>query len=983
MSVSVLADKPLRILLADDDELDRQAAFRALKQSELQVELVEVTTTSQILKELSADHHECAILDYQYPDGTLLDLLEAQPQLAARIPIVALTGQGDENIAVQLIQRGAADYLSKNQLTADALAQAVHRAMRVHSAERNARLAQQKLEESEMRFRTLADSAPVLLWMTDSSGARSFYNASWSRQLGREPSDASDSWLQFVHEEDRKLVADHLVSCPMQMSRSTFECRLVNAESAEQWYSCTLVPRIDATGQPGGMVASLTNIHDAKQAREALQVSRDTLQLAERRSALLADASGELVAGTSLDQRLQRVSNVLVRYLASWTTIALLRDDRLQRVAAAHSQPELTSHAWKHDADSPGQVHAPEGVTDRQAMEHLQVQSDLLSRPAAAAITRELQIATAIVVPLAVHGRVVGTLAVGFTSVQHLKLLDDIPVLEDLAARVAIAVDNSMLYSSMESAQTQLLQQLAFNEAVLGNMGEGLCAVDDEGKVTLLNPAAERMLNWPGRLATGRPLYEILYGSVEFPFQNGSSRCPLPEQLLGKNRQVHCAGDIFRRRDGTTFSATWTVSTLGDGMKSNGAVISFHDVTEALESQEALKQSEQRLQAIMDNSETLVYLKDVNGRYLLTNRSFQYLVEMKSGDIAGKTDEALFPPPVALRMREMDVRVLQTGRPLNVEEDLPLGGSRRTYISTKFPLLDARGKPYAVGCISTDITERKQAELELRRVSGAMQIARDAAIHASRAKSVFLANMSHELRTPMNAILGYAELLEEELEEAQQLDLVDDVRRIHSSGKHLLALIDDILDLSKIEAGRLELHFEEFEIDPLVQEVLGTVAPLAERNRNTLRSDIGSQIGTMCGDPMKVRQALINLLGNACKFTEDGEVGIKVRRDGGRQQDYILFEVWDTGIGIQPDQIGKLFTDFMQADPSTTRKFGGTGLGLAITRKICHLMGGEVTVESQLSQGTRFTIELPSICRQPEPVETNRAAVATRTDTEI
>jgi signal transduction histidine kinase len=231
---------------------------------------------------------------------------------------------------------------------------------------------------------------------------------------------------------------------------------------------------------------------------------------------------------------------------------------------------------------------------------------------------------------------------------------------------------------------------------------------------------------------------------------------------------------------------------------------------------------------------------------------------------------------------------------------------------------------------------------------------------ASRYKSEFLANMSHELRTPLNAIIGYSEMLQEETEALGYADFIPDLQKISAAGKHLLALINDILDLSKIEAGRMALFLETFDIATMLRDVVTTVQPLVEKNANTLVVQCADNLGTMRADLTKVRQALFNLLSNACKFTKQGTVRLEAARAAGDGMERVSFRVRDTGIGITPEQMGKLFQAFSQAEASTTRQYGGTGLGLAITRKFCQMMGGDVTVESEVGKGSTFTIELPT-----------------------
>ena len=238
---------------------------------------------------------------------------------------------------------------------------------------------------------------------------------------------------------------------------------------------------------------------------------------------------------------------------------------------------------------------------------------------------------------------------------------------------------------------------------------------------------------------------------------------------------------------------------------------------------------------------------------------------------------------------------------------------------------------------------------------------------ANRHKSEFLANMSHELRTPLNAIIGYSEMLEEEAADLDQKTFIPDLQKINGAGKHLMSLINNVLDLSKIEAGKMDLYLENFEIAAMVQEVVATVKPLIEKNANSLQVRYADGLGQMRSDVTKLRQMLFNLLSNASKFTERGSITLRVGRESVNGGEWVSFSVSDTGIGMSAEQTNKLFQAFTQADTSTTRKYGGTGLGLAISQKFCHMMGGEITVASTPGHGSTFTVRLPAVVAESEP----------------
>ncbi len=407
----------------------------------------------------------------------------------------------------------------------------------------------------------------------------------------------------------------------------------------------------------------------------------------------------------------------------------------------------------------------------------------------------------------------------------------------------------------------------------------------------------------------------------------------------------------LRGRDG---SYRWFLSKALPHRDESGRILRWYgtntDITGRRAVEERLRHSEQRFRALVDASAAVIWNTDAAGELMppqvrwstytgQTEEAYQgwgWLDAVHPDDRGHAADawaacvEARATYEVEYRLRRYDGvwRAMEVrGVPVLAED-----GSLREWVGT---------------CV--DVTERKEAEEAVER-------ARQAAEAANRAKSQFIANMSHELRTPLSAVIGYSEMLGEELEDIGQAALLPDLRKIEAAARHLLSLINDVLDISKIEADRVEIYAEDFEVAAVVQEVAVTVEGLVAKKGNTLALELEPGLGSAHTDVTKLRQCLINLLSNAAKFTEDGRITLAVTRADGA----LRFAVTDTGIGMTQEQLGKLFERFTQADASTTRRFGGTGLGLAITRAFAEMLGGAIAVESRDGAGTTFTLTLPA-----------------------
>jgi PAS domain S-box-containing protein len=368
------------------------------------------------------------------------------------------------------------------------------------------------------------------------------------------------------------------------------------------------------------------------------------------------------------------------------------------------------------------------------------------------------------------------------------------------------------------------------------------------------------------------------------------------------------------------------------------------------------------LQTLLSSISSPIFYKNLEGEYLGCNTAFEEYLGKTEQEIVGRHARELFPKNEADEYERTDTLLVRKGGNQVYETALRYAdGSVRDVMVSKTTFTNAEGRVAGLVGIVVDISERKHTEEEMRK-------AKEAAEQANRAKSAFLANMSHELRTPLNAILGYSELLQEDLADFGADELVPDVQKIYAAGKHLLGLINDVLDISKIEAGRMDLYLETFNLAETVSEVVNTVTPLVESKHNTVKLEMSPDIGPIHGDLTKVRQMLFNLLSNAVKFTEHGTITLSVHNETRRDGDWVSLSVVDQGIGMTPEQLSKLFQPFTQADASTTRKYGGTGLGLAITKHFAEMMGGSIRVESEYQRGSAFTVQLPAYVHKEDDV---------------
>jgi PAS domain S-box-containing protein len=517
--------------------------------------------------------------------------------------------------------------------------------------------------------------------------------------------------------------------------------------------------------------------------------------------------------------------------------------------------------------------------------------------------------------------------------------------------------------TARKRAEEALLKAGALQSAIFNSANFSSIATDEKGVIQIFNVGAERMLGYTAAEVMNKITpadisdpQEVIARAKALSAELGTRIAPGFEALVFKaSRGIEDIYELtYIRKDASRFPAIVSVTALRDDQ---GEIIGYlligtdNTARKQVEAERMVLDQRVRDQqfytrSLIESNIDALITTDPRGIITDVNKQMEALTGCTRDELIGAPFKDYFTDP---ERAEAGIKlVLGESKVTDYELTARARDGKETVVSYNATTFHDRDrKLQGVFAAARDVTERKRYEESLQQ--------------ANRAKSVFLANMSHELRTPLNAIMGYSEMLQEEAAEQHLNGFGADLEKINGAGRHLLALINDILDLSKIEAGKMELFLETFDVANMIDEVASTIRPMVEKNANTLHIERAESLKAMHADQIKVRQGLFNLLSNAAKFTHDGSITLEVEREVMEGNDWIVFRVTDTGIGMSREQILKLFQDFTQADASTTRKFGGTGLGLALTRRFCQIMGGDVTVHSAPGEGSIFTIKLPAV----------------------
>jgi PAS domain S-box-containing protein len=694
----------------------------------------------------------------------------------------------------------------------------------------------------------------------------------------------------------------------------------------------------------GQLIHALTSLHQRIAVLEALDAERQQTQKALDKRIKQADAmravTTEITRELDLTSLLELITRRAIDLVEAATSGVVYLWDEADEI--------LTPRAWHGIGAWLSEVRLGlgEGLAGAvaQRREGLLV-NDYQTSPYVRGLFVERHGVTAVVAePLLYRERLVGVIALGNKGNGLPFTVQDRELLTLFAAQAAVAIENARLYEEVSSAR-DFLQSIAENSA------DAIVTTDIHGGLTYVSPGTEEILGYPPAEVLGRRISDFYRGGVDEARE-------VMQRLMAEGR-VRSYETVLRAKDGRWVEINCSISLLRDA---SGALVGtvgiFRDITERARAERALQESEEKYRHIINAAADAIISIDEQGAVCEFNHAAEQIFGFTKSELLGKPLTVIIPE----RLRGLHTagvqRYLTTGQPRlsswqNIEFPGRTKDGRELPLELSFSSMESRDQKFLTGVLR-DISDRKRAQEELR-------LAKETAEQANRAKSVFLANMSHELRTPLNAIIGYSEMLFEEAEDLGQVAFLPDLQKIQAAGRHLLALIKDILDLSKIETGKMDLYLETFDITPMIQDVVATIQPLVEKNRNILEVHGADGLGSMQADLMKVRQSLLNLLSNACKFTEQGTIRLDASRETMRGADWLMFRVTDTGIGMSPEQVEKLFQAFSQADASTTRKYGGSGLGLVISQRFCQMMGGDITVESAVGQGSTFTIRLPRL----------------------
>jgi len=788
------------------------------------------------------------------------------------------------------------------------------------------KLAEAQLRESEQRFRDMADNAPVMIWVTSPTGDCTYLSKSWYDFTGQtETTGLGVGWIDAIHIDDREFAKAAFLQANQCHENFYVEYRLRHQDGEYRWVIDAATPWFGMDGEFKGHIGSVIDITDRKQAEKALQENEARLRLVHTatRSGLwdwdirqnCAHVSEEYCVLFGIHPVQQTVS------YNQW--LSLVHPD--DRASASTAINNMIQQRQDYYEDEYRVLHSNE---IRWLAGRGQIFYDATGNPV----------------------RMLGTMQDITQRKQAEIALSQLN--EDLEQRVRDrTVELSQLNQRLqhELQERVLIQQRLAEQAQLLDLAhDPIITRDPDGTITFWNSGATQMYGWTQNEALGQSMHALL--QTQFPYPLHDINAELFNSHYWEGELTH------RRHDGTpiTVASRWVLQC-----DENGNPVKVLEINNDITSSKQVEVVQSRLAAIIQSSDDAIISTTLNGIIESWNWGAEKLYGYSALEVIGQPI-TLLQPTNNLHEGSHLIEQMQQGDLIEHYETVRQhkDGHLIDISLTVSPIKNAAGEITGMSKIARNISKRKQVEEQLRISNERISLANAELARAARLKDEFLAGMSHELRTPLNAILGLSEALLEEIFGQLTPEQREHITTIEQSGKHLLALINDILDLSKIESGKMELEVAPVIVKELCESSLNFVKQQAHHKRIKIHYQIDEELTEIEVDERRVRQVLVNLLSNAVKFTPDGgKVQLQVRADSFLET--VQLSVTDTGIGIAPENINKLFQPFVQLDSALSRRYSGTGLGLALVRRIAELHGGSVTLDSQEGKGSRFTVTLP------------------------
>ncbi len=982
----------IKILLVDDDEEDYIITSNLLAKIEgvnFQIEWQgSYMAAVEIIKEC---RHDIYLLDYHLGEHNGMDLVRLVGECNCKALVIMLTGHGELQVDIAAITAGAADYLIKGAVTSDGFERSFrHARERMRAAE--------ALRLSEERYRVLVENSLGFICTHDLEGRLLSINPAAAQALGYQPDEmAGRNLSEFMPSRFHSLYG-HYLELIRQETVSNGLMRLRSKDGREFIWEYTNALQVEA-GKPAYVVGYAHDVTESKRIEKALRESEERYRdLFENSTDLIqiADPDGLIVYVNSVWKRVLGYEDEEVRDFSffdmvtpgnrakCWElfahAVAGEKIDYFEATFVTKDGREITVEGNITCSFKDGKPTSARGIfhdiSERKRAEE-RFRLVVEAAPSAMLMVNDAGLMRLVnqqaeqlfgykreelmgqpiemLVPKRYRSLHPGhraffsqhpttrSMGAGRDLYGLCKDGSEVPI--EIGLNPIQTAEGSFVLASIiditerKQAEANLIESELRFRGLFYDAPVGYHELDTEGRITCVNTTELLMLGYSSEEMIGHHIWDFIEEAELV-------RTTFAEKLAG-NTQLSHVERSFRRKNGTFIAVQLDHQMLHDPNRQLiGIRATMQDITERKQTEEALIQSEQRLRDLFENASDLIYTADSNGNFTSLNLSGERMTGYTREEAVHLSFSQVVSPETLKLVQEMTARNLKHPDTTVYEVEFFKKGGEPLLVEVSSRAIYKNGKPVGIQGIGRDITQRKQLEAELHRT-------RDIALESTNLKSAFLANMSHEIRTPMNGVIGMTGLLLETDLSSPQREYTENIQ---SSADALLTIINDILDFSKVEAGLLRFEKIDFDLHASVEAAVELLAEQAQAKGLELASIVYQDVPTaLQGDPGRLRQVLTNLIGNAIKFTGQGEVVVSVTKTSETVEQVILrFEIRDTGIGLSTEAQQGLFQAFMQADSSTTRKYGGTGLGLAISKQLVELMGGQIGIRSTPEMGSTF-----------------------------